>query len=216
MVADSTRRAPGGPAGPSAFGAPGRRRASIVGVSAAAPSEPEDRRRNLRRLGVLAVVASFVGIWGYVLFLTFFEGRAEPRDRLGDRRFAAAAEETCAESTAAFERLPFASEVDSPEERADLLDEGTDELERMVTRLEGLVPPRDADEAVAVERWLDDYRTFVQDRREYADAQRDPSSDRYDRPFAVTDRGGFQIDVLLDDFALVNDMDSCETPDDVG
>lgn len=185
-------------------------------MSAAPTPDPADRRRGLRRLGVLAVIASFVGIWGYVLFLTFFEGRADPRDRLDDRRFTAAAEETCAESTAFFEALPFANEVDSPEERADLLDRGTDELERMVTRLDGLVPPRDADEAVAVERWLDDYRTFLQDRREYADAQRDPANDRYDRPFAVTDRGGFQIDVLLDDFALVNDMDSCETPDDVG
>lgn len=186
------------------------------GVSAAAPTEPSDRRRGLRRLGVLAVVISFVGIWGYVMYLTFFEGRAEPRDRMGDTRFTAAAEDTCAESVAFFEQLPFANEVGSPEERADLLDAGTDELEVMVTRLEGLVPPRDADEAVAVERWLDDYRTFIQDRREYAAAQRDPTSDRYDRPFAVTDRGGFQIDVLLDDFALVNDMDSCETPDDVG
>lgn len=177
---------------------------------------PPDRRRSLRRLGVLAVVASFVGIWGYVMYLTFFEGRAEPRDRLDDTRFTAAAEETCAESTAFFASLPFANEVGSPQERAELLDEATDELEAMVTRLEGLEPPRDADEAVAVERWLADYRTFIQDRREYADAQRDPSHDRYDQPFAVTDRGGFQIDVLLDDFAIVNDMDSCETPDDVG
>ena len=177
---------------------------------------PSDARRSMRRIGVAAVVASFVVIWGYVMFLTFFEGRAEPRDRMGDTRYTAAAEATCAESSGVFAGLPFANEVDSPPERGDLLDEGTDELEVMVTRLEGLVPPRDADEAVAVERWLADYRTFIQDRRAYAEAQRDPSSDRYDQPFAVTDRGGFQIDVLLDDFAGVNDMPSCETPNDVG
>lgn len=180
------------------------------------PTVPSDARRSLRRVGVLAVVLSFVGIWGYVMYLTFFEGRAEPRDRMDDVRFTAAAEETCAESRSFFAELPLASEVGSPEERADLLDEATDELEVMVTRLEGLVPPRDADEAVAVERWLEDYRTFIQDRREYAEAQRDPSNERYDQPFAVTDRGGFQIDVLLDDFAGINDMESCETPDDVG
>lgn len=180
------------------------------------PAAPTESRRRLRRLGVVAVVASFVSIWGYVMYLTFFEGRADPRDRMEDTRFTAAAEDTCAESTAVFARLPFANEVASPEERADLLDQGTDELERMVTRLEGLVPPRATDEATAVERWLADYRTFIQDRRAYADAQRDPSAERYDQPFAVTDRGGFQIDVLLDDFARINDMDSCETPDDVG
>ncbi len=180
------------------------------------PTGPSESRRRLRRIGVLAVVASFVGIWGYVMYLTFFEGRADPRDRMGDTAYTAAAEETCAESSAVFAKLPFANEVDSPEERADLLDRGTEELEVMVTRLAGLVPPRDADEADAVARWLDDYRTFLQDRRAYAEAQRDPSSERYDQPFAVTDRGGFQIDVLIDDFARINDMDSCVTPDDVG
>jgi hypothetical protein len=177
---------------------------------------PSDTRRTLRRFGVIAIVLSFVGIWGYVMYLTFFEGRAEPRDRLDDTDFTAAAEEACAESNAFFADLPFANEVSSPEERADLLDEASDELEVLVSRLEGLVPPRDADEATAVQRWLADYRTFIQDRREYADAQRDPSSDRYDQPFAVTDRGGFQIDVLIDDFAGINDMPSCETPNDVG
>lgn len=173
-------------------------------------------RRGARRLLVVAVIASFVGIWGYVMYLSFFEGRAEPRDRLDDTRFTAAAEETCSEFRADFDRLPLASEVDSPEERADLLDEATDGLEVMVTRLEGLVPPRDQDEARAVDRWLADYRTYLQDRREYADAQRDPTNERYDRPFTVTDRGGFQIDVIIDDFARINYMESCEAPNDVG
>jgi len=175
-----------------------------------------ERRRPLRRLGVVAVVASFVGIWGYVMYLSFFEGRVEPRDRLEDTRFTEVAEETCAESVAFFENLPFANEVDTPEQRADLLDRGTDELEVMITRLAGLVPPSDPVETGAVDRWLADYRTFVQDRREYADAQRDPADPRYDQAFSVTDRGGFQIDVLIDDFARINYMESCETSDDVG
>jgi len=177
--------------------------------------QPTRTRSRLGRLAVLAVVASFVGIWGYVLWLSFVEGRAEPRDRLDDARWTAAAEETCAEVRTRLDRLPFASEVRSPEERAELLDAATDETEDMVQRLEGLVPPRDRDEARAVERWLADYRTYLQDRREYAAAQRDPSHPRYDRPFSVTDRGGYQIDVLVDDFARVNYMESCEAPDDV-
>jgi len=172
-------------------------------------------RRRLGRIGVLAVVASFVGIWGYVLYLSFFEGRAEPRDRLDDTTWTAAAEETCAESRLVIDELPFANQVSSPEERADLLDVATDELDEMVARLEALVRPAPADEATAVGRWLADYRTYLEDRRQYAAAQRDPGADRYDRPFTVTDRGGYQIDVLLDDFARVNYMESCETPDDV-
>lgn len=180
------------------------------------PATAPRRRFNPRRFGVLVVVASFVGIWGYVLFLTLFAGRAEPRDRLDDTAWTQNAETTCARSTPVFDALPFASELDSPEQRADVLDDGSDELETMVGRLESLGPPDDEDEAAAVEAWLADYRVFITDRRAYADAQRDPADERYDQAFSVTDREGFQIDVLIDDFARVNYMESCETPDDVG
>lgn len=176
------------------------------------PRGDADRSSRLRRAGVLAVVASFVGIWGYVLYLSVFEGRAEPRDRLDDTAWTEAAEETCATTRADLARLPYASEVDSLAERADLLDAATDELEVMVRRLDGLFPPSDAEEARAVERWLADYREYLQNRRDYADRFRRG----LDEPFRVTDRGGFQIDVLVDDFAHVNYMESCETPDDVG
>lgn len=216
MGADSTRRA----AASRQAREPVWRRGRCAGDHRAVTSTPSpadaDRRRGLRRVGVLVVVASFVVIWGYVLWLTFVEGRAEPRDRLDDERFAEAAQDACAPSAALFASLPLASEVNTPEERADLLDEATDELERMVERLEGVVPPRDAEESRAVARWLADYRTLVRDRREYASAQRDPSHPRYDQPFVVTDRGGFQVDVLIEDFAHVNRMESCEPPDDVG
>jgi hypothetical protein len=184
-------------------------------VSDPASSAPTETRRPLRRFGVLVVVASFIGIWGYVMYLTLFVGRAEPRDRLDDTRFTAAAEETCAESRRVIDRLDYASEVGSPPERADLLDAATDQLEVMLTRLDGLIPPRDRAEATAVDRWLADYRIYLVDRREYADAQRDPGHPRYDRAFSVTDRGGYQIDLLIDDFARVNYMESCETPQDV-
>ena len=183
------------------------------------PTDPAPRARrrfNPRRFGVLVVALSFVGIWGYVMYLTIFEGRAEPRDRLEDTEWTAAAEATCARSTPVFESLPFASELDSPAERADVLDDGTAEVETMVERLESLEPPRFEDEATAVESWLADYRTYIVDRREYAAAQRDPADDRFDQAFSVTDREGYQIDVLVDDFAHVNFMESCETPDDVG
>lgn len=184
------------------------------------PSAGSDRRPrkrfNPRRFGVLLVIVSFVGIWGYVMYLTVFEGREEPRDRLDDAVWTTSAEATCARSAPVFDALPFASELASPQERAEVLDDGTAELDKMLGRLESLPPPGPADEAAAVQAWLADYRVFVQDRREYAAAQRDPADDRFDQAFSVTDRDGFQIDVLIDDFARVNYMDSCETPDDVG
>lgn len=180
------------------------------------PARPERTvGRSLSRIGVLAVIASFVGIWGYVMWLTFAEGRADPPDRMEDTEWAEAAEAACAPHRQVIDDLPFASEVRSPEERADLLDAATDELELLVADLEVLRAPRADDEALAVERWLADYRTYLEDRRRYAEAQRDPDHDRYDAPFSVTDRGGHQIDVLLDDFARINHMESCEAPNDV-
>lgn len=180
------------------------------------PAPTPRRRFNPRRFGVLVVALSFVGIWGYVMYLTIFEGRAEPRDRLDDTEWTAAAEAACARSTPVFASLPFASELGSPAERADVLDAGTDEVEALVERLDALASPQFDDEAAAVESWLEDYRTYIVDRREYAAAQRDPGDDRFDQAFSVTDREGYQIDVLIDDFAHVNFMESCETPDDVG
>lgn len=181
-------------------------------VSDALPPVSNAPRRSIRRIGVLLVVASFVGIWGYVMYLSFFEGRAEPRDRLDDAQWAAAAEETCAEARSDFGTLPFASELDTPDERAEVLDRVTDELEIMVTRLRGLVAPSDPAEARAVGRWLDDWTEFNRNRRAYADRFRAG----VDEPFRVTDRGGFQIDVLLDEFAVINNMESCAPPEDVG
>jgi len=177
-------------------------------------------RSRLRRLGVLAVVASFVGIWGYVLYLSIFVGRADPADHLDDTYWVEAAEATCAPTAAAVERMPYASELRSIDDReaaltarADALDAVTDELEPMIRTLRGLVPPSDPEEARAVGRWLDDWDALIQDRREYAAAFRAGE----DEPFTVTDRGGYQVDVLLDEFAAkANEMPSCAPPDDVG
>lgn len=182
------------------------------GVSDPLPPVSDPPRRSLRRVGVALVVASFIGIWGYVMYLSIFEGRAEPRDRLDDTEWVAAAEETCAEARADFGDLPFASELDTPAERAEVLDRVTDELEVMVTRLRGLVPPSEPAEARAVSRWLDDWDEFNRNRRAYADRFRAG----VDEPFRVTDRGGSQIDVLLDEFAVINNMESCAPPEDVG
>ena len=176
-------------------------------------ASPPGSRRRLRRFGVLAVAASFVVIWGYVMYLSFVEGRSDPRDELDDTEWVATAEATCAPTAAAVDRLPLASELDSPDERAAVLDSATDELVGMVDRLRALEPPAGEAEARAVDRWLDDWDTYIQDRRAYADGFRAD----VDEPFTVTDRGGYQVDLLLHDFAAeANEMPSCAPPEDVG
>jgi hypothetical protein len=183
-------------------------------VSDAVEAIPEPGRTNfLRRAGVLLAVVSFVGIWGYVLYLSVFVGRSEPLDHLDDEDWVESAEATCAPVAARLDRLPFAIEMETLDERADVLDLATTDLEAMVRSLRGLVAPSDPAEARAVGRWLDDWEEYNRNRRAYADRFRAG----LDEPFRVTDRSGYQIDVLLDDFAAkANDMPSCAPPDDVG
>ena len=172
-----------------------------------------ERPRRLRRIGVLAVVASFLGIWGYVMYLSFFVGREDLRDHLDDTAWVASAESACAPTADAIAQEPYANELGSPAARAAVLDDATAKLELMVRRLRALPPPVAPDEARAVRRWLDDWEEYNRNRRAYADRFRAG----LDEPFRVTDRGGYQIDVLIDDFAeTANDMPSCATPDDVG
>lgn len=184
------------------------------GVSDDVSTSPESARpgRRIRRVGVIAVIASFIGIWGYVMYLSIFVGRAEPRDRLSDRAYAESAETVCAPFRADIDTLPFANELKTPAERADVLDEATSQLEVMVEELETLTPPTEADEALAVQRWLADWVEYNGNRRSYADRFRAG----LDEPFRVTDRDGEQIDTKIDDFAHLNFMESCETPNDVG
>lgn len=165
-----------------------------------------------RRIFGIVVAVSVVAIWGYVMFLTVFEGRDEPRERLGDESYRAAAESVCAPYRDRIDDLPMAIEADNPAERADLLDTATDELDEMVDDLEELSPPQPDEEAEAVERWLADWDEYIQNRRDYAERFRAG----IDEPFRVTARGGEQIDTKMDEFAHINFMESCETPDDVG
>lgn len=178
--------------------------------------ERSEGTSRIRRLGVLAVVASFVGIWGYVMYLSIFVGRADDPDLMDDRAWVAAAEETCAPFQATIGELPLAATVDSPAQRADLLDDATDIVEDMVAALRTLPAPATAEEAEVIVRWLADYDEYIRNRRVYADDQRDPTSERYDRPISYTELGPrARVSDAVTDFAHINRMESCEPPLDV-
>lgn len=170
------------------------------------------RRWTPGRVFGLIVALSVVLVWGYVMFIAFTDGRAEPRDRLSDVAYRERAEATCAPFAEAVAELPLASELETPQERADVLDEATAVLRQMVAALESVEPPSVTDEAAAVERWVDDWWTYLDDRDAYSERFREG----LDEAFRVTDVGGQQIDTSIDDFAHVNYMESCETPNDVG
>src|SRR5690606_2080645 len=142
------------------------------------PAEREGRRWGLGRLAVLGAVAGLVVMWGYVVYLAVGPGRQPPIDRLEDPAFAEAAEARCAAAVEAVDELPVAAAVDTAEERAEVLDEANDIFEDMLDDLEGmldLVPAGEQRERA--EAWLSDWRTYLGDRRAYAEALRvDPEA----------------------------------------
>lgn len=173
----------------------------------------QPRRWTAGRIFGIGVALSVVGVWGYVMYLTFFEGRDDPRDRMTDVEYREEAEATCAPYRERIDALPLASQVSTPQERADMIDAATAELRDMVADLETLDPPAADDEAQAVSRWLDDWEIYLDDRDAYADRFRQG----IDEAFRMTDAGGGeQINAKIDNFAHINYMESCETPKDVG
>jgi hypothetical protein len=163
---------------------------------------------------VVIVVALMLAMWGYVLYLAFGPGRHAPIDRLSDPAFAEAGEARCARALEAVDRLPGAGETPVAVDRASVIEEANAEYAAMLDGLARdvrLVPA--GDERSHAQEWLSDWRLYLSDRAEYADALRsDP-----DARLLVSAKPGEtrQVTGWIDEFALANRMASCATPTDV-
>jgi hypothetical protein len=177
------------------------------------PDEPtveDDRHSPWRRVSRAVIVAGLAGVvvmWGYAFF-----GEVPAPARLDDRTFPAAAEPVCALARGDIDQLPRAFESPGPAERADVVDRATDRLTAMVAELRAAVPPAQPTRD-RLNGWLNDWDIYLQDRREYTARLR---VDRFAK-FHLTqsERDRRQINSSLDNFAKVNAMGSCATPEDV-
>jgi hypothetical protein len=183
----------------------------------AAPTRiPEDDDRSApprrfpigRTLGVLAALA-MAGFWIWIL--SGAPSRTNP-DRVDDRDWAARAEATCAASRDRLDALPPARDAATADDRARIVDRGTDELAAMVETLAADLPA-DTGDAANVQRWLADYRRYLDARRDYSARLRsDP-----DAQLLYPERFGDPLDRVIDVFAEdVNELESCGTPGDIG
>lgn len=174
---------------------------------AEAPSERRGRLTPTRVLAAAVVIGSF-SLWVVALGRI---GVSDPLDTLEDRAFAEAAEPRCAAALADVERLPPASAARTATERAVTIDEATDRLEALVGELRALAPGSGEDGRV-VAAWLDDWATYLGDRRGYAARLRDDET----AELQLSTRRGQDITRPMDNLANVNGMPSCATPGDVG
>jgi hypothetical protein len=169
---------------------------------------PSPRRRAAWIAG-LGFAAVCFGLWVYALFV-YDPGLLV--DELADRTFPRAAEQVCAATLAELDTLPRAETAASAAERADTIDRADTLLLAMVADLRPLVPTEPPEAEEAVNEWLDDWETHIEDRQDYAARLRQDADAR----FTETAKGSRQISRAIDGYAQVNRMRSCETPGDVG
>lgn len=166
---------------------------------------PQNRTGASVAVVALAVMAGF-WIWAF----SPLAPSGHP-DVLYDVVFTHDAEDICAGTVAAANRLPGAAEATGPEDRAHQIRTSTPLFEDMVAELRA-----EADDVVGSDRdlleaWFADWETYLGDRRAYAEILAGGS----DPAFTVTARDGDAVTSYIDIFAEVNSMPSCATPEDV-
>jgi hypothetical protein len=175
----------------------------------APPDAPTSTRRGPVRIVLIVIAIGLLGMWGYVIYLAFGPGRQGPPDELDDPAFAIAAQARCEEALDVVRTLPAASSSTSAAERADVVDDANAVFASMLDDLEAMVPAGEDGELVT--EWLADWRVFLEDRADYAEALRDDPGAR----LLVSAKEGQHITEFLDAFAGDNDMPACSTPIDV-
>jgi hypothetical protein len=186
--------------------------ALTVAPNADAPPEAEAPLAMTWTAGrVLAVVAmlAMATFWAAIFAGVF---RAENPDLLDDRAFVARTATRCDALLADLEDLPNAAFIDDAATRAEVLDEATDLVEAMIDAIEADAPT-EGDDGRSVRGWLADWRTYVENRRDYA---RRLGEDPDARLYLDESLGGDSVDRPIEVFADVNDMPQCATPGDVG
>lgn len=159
-------------------------------------------------MGIAIAVALASGaLWVGAILLG---GNYKPAGYLTDRSFPKAAERICAKAVADLKKFPPAYEAKSPADRADVIDETTARLQKMLDDLRAKVPA-DAD-AKWINRWLDDWELHIADRADFAKRLREGGRKE---EFLETVKYGTQISKSLDNYATINKMESCATPGDV-
>lgn len=155
--------------------------------------------------------AAIAVMWVYA----FGFSSKESINKIGDPVWQESAEKFCAQGE--FERMKLAdlrlvkeSGSGALGERANLVDKATLTLELALDQIERL-PITDEKGKAIIPLWIADYRTYIEDRREYADILRSGKN----IPFAETQIEGLPLSEKISTFAADNYMSSCKAPVDL-
>lgn len=168
--------------------------------------------RRFGRMALLVICVLIGAMWVYA----FVFAPRESINRIKDEAWMARSEARCLR--AEDERFALADNTpmdpNDPvalKKKADIVDKATDSLEQAVNDIAADVPSDEKGRAI-VPLWIEEYRVYLRDRRDFATALR--TADR--RPyFSETEVEGVPVSERLGKFARENDMKSCEPPKDL-
>lgn len=199
MGTDADPRASGADAGPDGE------------APAVAPSDEGPLSMRWTAGRVLAVVAmlSIALFWAWV-----FSGapaKANP-DYLTDRDYATALEARCQQLRDDLGELPQAPELPDRQERAAVLVQANELVAGFIDDV-AADAPTSGNAGTAMEGWLDDWRTYLQNREDYAVRLQQGEGDRF---YVDESPLGDTVDRTIEVFADINKIPACATPGDVG
>lgn len=177
----------------------------------AAPPPDQRPPRRWVRWALFAACLPIVAMWVYAY--GFASKKAAVH--LDDTAWTQRAERICAAANAQRDELFDPRTIgeagpDALRERADIVDQATLIIERMVDEIVAELPDSDVDRRL-VRQWEGYYRTLIEDRRDYTAQLRDGGPNRFDET-VVEDQ---PLSGYLDDFAKPNRMPSCVSPRDL-
>ena len=168
------------------------------------------KRWTVWRVVSLLLLLSIIAFWIWALSPLAPQGHP---DKLNDPAFAIAAKPLCADAKSSLEELPLALTTKTPDERAELIDEGTAIYRDLLEALQLLAPDLNSDDGKNVNLWIDDYQIYLNDRDQYAEQFRIGK----DEAFVVSPstKGDKWVSRPIDEFAKANDLKECMVPLDV-
>ncbi len=158
------------------------------------------------------VLFALIGaMWVYALFFASKEVVNEITDRAWTERAEMICKDAATKRIALADFRPITDAgADALLERAKIVDLATDTLDQMLLKLEA-TKPQDAKGQAIIPLWINDYRKYIGNRREYTDQLRLGLN----VPFGESILMGIPLSEKLSTFAADNYMKSCKPPMDL-
>ncbi len=157
---------------------------------------------------ILLIAITVFWIWA----LSPLAPRGHP-DKLDDPAFARAAKPFCADAKNEIEKLPLALTSKTPNERADLIDEGTAIYRDLLKALTSIAPDPSTSDGENILSWITDYEIYLNDRDRYAEKFRSGKNEAFTVSPSI--RGNKWVTQPIDEFSKANDLKECIVPLDV-